>query len=216
MSQGSGFRILAICSGNVCRSPFAELLLKRRLVSRDDITVASAGTVARPGQHMTAEMMRVAARFGIETAASNAHVAHRLHEVALERADLALALTREHRAAAVHLVPSAVKRVFTLKEFARLVGSPEMGRSTASTAADLVTKASERRGLDTRSAPTLDDIPDPIGLSQAVYDRVGAEIAEAIDVIASALTTTYPRQVDAAEDYPSSGGPRLSFSFRRL
>jgi hypothetical protein len=31
-------------------------------------------------------------------------------------------------------------------------------------------------------------VPDPIGLPQQVYDRVGAEIATAVDAVAAALS----------------------------
>jgi protein-tyrosine phosphatase len=65
MTDGPRFRVIAICSGNVCRSPFLELLLGRALADRGDLEVASAGTIARPRMRMTDEMVQVATRYGI-------------------------------------------------------------------------------------------------------------------------------------------------------
>jgi len=215
MSGADGFRILTVCSGNVCRSPFVELLLGQRLAARPDFTVASAGTIARPGQRMTAEMLTVAARYGVPAEAAEAHVAARLDEASVARADLVLGLTREHRAAALRLFPGAVKRVFTLNEFARLAGSVAAGRETL-TATELVAEAASRRALEQPSAPEADDIDDPIGLPQEVYDRVGAEIVAAADAIAPVLVAVQAGAAREGSDPPNPGEPRLSFSFRRL
>jgi protein-tyrosine phosphatase len=214
MTEASAFRILAVCSGNVCRSPFVELLLRERLAARDDIAVASAGTIARPGQRMTREMVAAASQHGVAPELSRAHGASRLEERTVQSSDLILGLTRAHRAAAVELYPRALRRAFTVTEFARLCAS--IGDTAgALTAEQLVTEAATRRSLAVRDAGA-DDIDDPIGLPQDVYERVASEIAVAVDAIVNALGSTSPAPVVRAEEGPNFGGPDLSFSFRRL
>jgi protein-tyrosine phosphatase len=214
MTEPTAFRILAVCSGNVCRSPFVELLLRERLAARADIVVASAGTIARPGQRMTHEMVASAARHGVAAELSRAHGASRLDERTVQASDLILGLTRAHRSAAVELHPRAVRRAFTLTEFARLCAATT-DAARGLTAQELVADAAARRGLVPVDAGA-DDIDDPIGLPQDVYDRVASEVATAIDAIARVLMLTRPALVARADDGPNFGGPDLSFSFRRL
>ena len=218
------FRVLAVCSGNVCRSPLLELLLRRALGARADLEVVSAGTIARPGMRMTREMVRVAARAGVAETDARAHAARRLDEHTVASAGLILGLTREHRAAAVELHPAALRRAFTLSEFARLAtdaaaetpapgGAPDEPRRTA---AELVAELAARRGGAPPVAPERDDIRDPIGLPQEVYDEVGAEIEGAARVVAGALLATRAGAAQASVLTPQKRGPALSFTFPRL
>ena len=98
------FRILTVCSGNICRSPLAEQLLRAGLAGIDGVSVGSAGTVALVGEGMTPEAQGLSVRFGAADAA--AHVARLLDEQAIRDADLVLGLAREHRRAVVELVPA--------------------------------------------------------------------------------------------------------------
>ena len=214
MTDGPRFRILAICSGNVCRSPFLELLLGSALAGRADLEVASAGTIAQPRMRMTDEIVRVAARYGISEADARARGARRLDEAAVAGADLVLALTREHRAAAVQLHPRALRYAFTLTEFVRLLGDPVDAAGLSPD--ELVAAVADRRGGAQPVAAELDDIRDPIGLPQEVYDAVGAEIADAAGVVARALALTQEVAAKASVAPEKTDAPTLSFSFRRL
>ena len=188
------FRILMVCSGNVCRSPYAELLLAQQLAARPDFEVVSAGTIGRPGMHMTDKMIAVASRHGVPEQRALDHEASRLLEDTVESADLILGMTRDHRAAAVQLAPSALRRTFTLNEFARLadalLGGLAGKRAEPLTTPDFVARAFESRGFDPHRDPSLDDIDDPIGRSQEIYDRVGAEITAAVQTITRAVLST--------------------------
>jgi len=189
----AALRILTVCTGNVCRSPLVELLLRERLAGlgiAGGVEVASAGTAARPGQAMTEEMAQVAIARGIPEADARAHRARRLDEPALAAADLVLALTREHRSAAVQLAPRALRRSFTLTEFARLAEATGADAAGAALGpAELFAELAAARAESRPAAPEDDDVPDPIGLPQEVYDQVGAEIATAVDAVAAALST---------------------------
>ena len=112
------FAILTVCSGNICRSPLAEQLLRAGLSDWADLTVSSAGTIAMEGDKMPDEAAALSVRYG---GSPSAHAARQLIEAQIRQADLVLGMSRDHRRAVVQLLPSASRYTFTLREFARLV-----------------------------------------------------------------------------------------------
>ena len=58
------FSILTVCSGNICRSPLAEQLLRVGLTDLAGVTVSSAGTIALVGEGMPAEAQALSVRYG--------------------------------------------------------------------------------------------------------------------------------------------------------
>src|SRR5829696_1569572 len=115
MSEGA-FSILAVCTGNVCRSPAVERLLATKL--GPTITVSSAGTHALVGHPISEPMAALLAGYGID---ERPFEARRVSEQMLKEADLILPLNRAQRSLVVDLWPAAVRRTFTLREFARLL-----------------------------------------------------------------------------------------------
>jgi protein-tyrosine phosphatase len=82
MSQ-EPFSILAVCTGNVCRSPAVERLLANKL--GPTVTVRSAGTHALVGHAISDSMVALLLDSGIEP---NSFEARRLAEPMLKEADL--------------------------------------------------------------------------------------------------------------------------------
>ncbi|MGH8540077.1 MAG: low molecular weight protein-tyrosine-phosphatase [Stenotrophobium sp.] len=85
-------RILVVCTGNICRSPMAEELLRARVTGRG-MTVGSAGTSAMagyPADETARELMREHG-FDIE-----AHRAQQLTLPLLTSSDLILTLDQTH------------------------------------------------------------------------------------------------------------------------
>ncbi|UFU07258.1 low molecular weight phosphatase family protein [Ruania halotolerans] len=181
------YRILAVCTGNVCRSPAAERLLTVHLDSSVEVT--SAGTHALVGEPISPPMDILLAEAGAD---AERFSARQLSESTVRGADLILALTREHRAAVVDLWPGAVRRTFTLTEFARALEAidasalPERG-----SAAERLTAASPLagalRGQRPPSSPTEDDIVDPYRRERAIYQRSFDQIHRAVTAIADAV-----------------------------
>jgi protein-tyrosine phosphatase len=185
------FKILVVCTGNICRSPVAEQLLRSGLTTADEVvTVVSAGTGARRDMPMTEQARALALRYGAE---STEHRSSPLTTADVAGADLILTAARSHRAEVASLLPRASSRTFTLRQFARLVElggqkSP-LGEQTASeddTARRLVavvSAAAANRGrtplLDARD----DDIIDPYRQPQEIYDEAGERIKDAVDTI---------------------------------
>ncbi|HWA66027.1 MAG TPA: low molecular weight phosphatase family protein [Mycobacteriales bacterium] len=183
------YRILLVCTGNICRSPFAERLLRARLDERFGadagcIEVSSAGTwglVDEPMQPEAAETLR---RYGGDP---EGFTAQALGPELIEAADLVLALTREHRAKIVMMSPRAAARTVTLLEYARLLSGvtaadvpPADGLAARFRA--LTKVAFGRRGYVPLDDPADDDVPDPYGGKPAGYERAAELIAGALDV----------------------------------
>ncbi|ADG73662.1 protein tyrosine phosphatase [Cellulomonas flavigena DSM 20109] len=178
-------RILVVCTGNICRSPAVERLLAARLVG-SDVEVTSAGTRAVVGHPVSDLMVPLVRGAG---ASADGFAARQLTADLVRDADLVIALTRGHRSAIVELVPAAVRRTFTLLELARLVAHVD----------PTVVHAAGSPGDRVRALPTLaaavrhvagqgdDDVEDPIGGNEAVYQASYDQMAPAVATIATAL-----------------------------
>jgi len=173
------FSILAVCTGNVCRSPAVERLLASKL--GPTVSVSSAGTHALVGHPISEPMAALLLDSGVE---SDAFEAQLLSEQMIKQADLVLAMTRAQRGLVVELWPAAVRRTFTLREFARLLNWVDPAALPAGTPADrlraAIPLAASERGRE-RTTPDEDDVIDPFRLSNAVYAESFAQIRSAVD-----------------------------------
>jgi protein-tyrosine-phosphatase len=111
--------ILLVCTGNICRSPLAEVLLGRALGERgvSDLSVSSAGTGAWDGAPASEGAYLVALERGLDL---SGHRARLLTREVVERADLVLTMARHHRARVQEL--GGEGRVFVLGEYAGRAG----------------------------------------------------------------------------------------------
>lgn len=188
------FRILTVCTGNVCRSPMTERVLRHELAQRFDgeaatVEVSSAGTGALVGSAMTDPTQALVRALGAD---AEGHQARALAEPLVAEADLVLAMTRAHRGAVVSLVPRATRRTFTLREAARLASLVEPGELPDGPLADrlraYVPALAARRGFVPVEHPGDDDITDPFRQSDAVYAAMGEELVPAVRAVLAPLS----------------------------
>ena len=174
------FRILTVCTGNICRSPVAERLLQAAL--GNEVEVGSAGVRAVVGDPIHPGMVVLLEQSGIR---AHRFVARQVAPGDVRAADLVLALTREHRARLVQEAPAALRRSFTLLEFARIVTSPDLPPVPAGPVdvrlRALVLLAARRRAP--ASLADSDDVPDPYGHGSAEYALAYGLIRDAVDTI---------------------------------
>lgn len=175
--------MLIVCTGNICRSAFAERLgrayLRERYGREDVVRLVSAGTSAVVGSAMHPNSEFVLNGFG---AAGEGFRARQFEPDMAARADLVLTMTRAHRDAVLAAVPRALARTFTLREFAGLLTDAEQPATPVSNEAGdphrIVARAAAQRSH--RRSDAEDDIADPIGRPLDVHEDVGGIIAAAM------------------------------------
>lgn len=197
-----GIKILMVCTGNICRSPMMERLMRDALHRRDVgkwCEVVSAGTWAQAGGPM---QPFAASTLGEREVDATGFVATSVSENLLTSADLVLTATREHRSAVVGLVPSAVRRSFTLLELARVaVAAPpppeledlaQAGTPQAERVRQAIAWAAQMRGTLPRPAEGADDLEDPLGAPHDVYRERADTITAAVEQIVPFLIGARP------------------------
>ena len=191
------FRVLHVCTGNICRSPIAEHLMRAGLDSRlgggeHPFVVASAGTWGHEGSPMEDDAHSTLASYGID---GSGFRARELATQDVQDADLVLAATREHRAAAVVLHPRAAAHTFTLLEFARLLTAVDPaelpGGDLEERARAVVRGAASKRGIVRPPTPDDDDLSDPYHAPASAFtlcaQRVQAALVLPMDLLAGRL-----------------------------
>lgn len=108
--------ILIICTANQCRSPAAEVLLRRQLAAQESTAtwqVESAGTWAIPARPAHVQMVKVAEEAGLDL---SRHRARNVEELTLNRYDLILTMEQSHKEALQVEFPAVRQRIYQLTE----------------------------------------------------------------------------------------------------
>ncbi|MFB8189391.1 hypothetical protein ACFC14_08680 [Microbacterium sp. NPDC055988] len=154
----TGEKILVVCAANVCRSPLAELALRRGLGPESSISVSSAGVRANDGDAICTLVSSLHDDEGW-AAQVEAHRARPVSVELIEQSTLVLAASRDIRGELVRLAPRSRDWMFTIKEAAHL------GAGFSSSAADRV--AEYVAHLDRARSRSV-----PLAVSNGVGSRV--------------------------------------------
>jgi len=181
----TAFSILFVCTGNICRSPIAEVLTRHLLhkgLGADfaRFSVTSAGTAAIGGVRMDPHSHAALAVRGLEHAASTFRT-RRLDEAMVADADLVLTAERFHRRCVVLLEPSALATTFTFREVVRLLDGADrdvLPVDPVERARATVDLARQRRGSAGCVPEDADAVPDPIALASVAH-RSSVEMIDA-------------------------------------
>ncbi|GIH20998.1 arsenate reductase/protein-tyrosine-phosphatase family protein [Rugosimonospora africana] len=170
--------ILFVCYANMCRSPMAEYIardmLTRRLgADRAPVPVSSAGTNAMPGYRMHPHAATVAAGLGADPAPFRSRP---LTADTIAQAGLVLAATQRERAVCLSLVPAALHRTFTLRQFSRLAAAA--GDQSASSGPDDARPDAGRDGVPDAARDRGQDAARDVG--QDAARRLAAAVAAAV------------------------------------
>ncbi|AZL07144.1 hypothetical protein CXR24_17375 [Brevibacterium aurantiacum] len=179
------FRVLVVCTGNLFRSPLAAGLLQQGLdeVAPGRFALDSAGTEGVVGAGATDDVQSLAADWGFDLSEFRAK---RLQPAHVANADLVIGMERWHRSQVVTLEPRALRRTFTLREFARIIHSLS-GRDDSTTRQrweNLVALA-QRSRMPAPGGPDFDDVVDPHDdwdlISPVMNDQMLPSVYEMVD-----------------------------------
>lgn len=189
--------ILLVCTGNTCRSPMAESMLKD-LAARAGLSleVRSAGVGAIDGYPPSPNAAKVLAKRKLPEAGPS----RSLNGESVEWADLILTMTASHKQAIVQRHPDAVGKTYTLREFA-MQGDPEMEKLAEAerlygewqirlaTGQRLDEADHEKLMALQRDLPDF-DIADPFGGTLETYERSADEIQAALRRVVDLLANS--------------------------
>jgi protein-tyrosine phosphatase len=117
----ASFMVVMVCTGNTCRSPMAEIMLKKRMADKlgcsieqlEDrgFLVMSAGISAAPGSRSADEAQAVMKERGLDL---GMHESQPLSDRLVRFADRIITMTRGHREAILSQFPEAASRTSLL------------------------------------------------------------------------------------------------------
>ncbi|MFC6648162.1 low molecular weight protein arginine phosphatase [Paenibacillus rhizoplanae] len=179
--------ILFVCTGNTCRSPMAEGLLRKLAKERGiHVEVRSAGVSAVPGTSISRHAGGILQDEGIQ----DRIVSSQLDGEAVAWADLILTLTGAHKRHLLQYFPNAVTKTHTLKEYVQTQESVnadirELDSLYAEAELNLALgtepdAAAMQRMIEIRQRIPSFDISDPFGGSREDYELTAAEIRTAL------------------------------------
>jgi len=178
-------RVLIVCTGNTCRSPMAEAILKDLAArSGKPLDVRSAGIAASNGAPISANAAETLRRRKLALPGSSSMLT--AEEVLW--ANVILTMTSGHKRAILERYPEALSKTYTLKEYA-LRGDPVM--DDVAEAERLISEWQVKRLLGQslmeeeearlrelqRRIPDF-DIADPFGGPLSLYERTADEIED--------------------------------------
>lgn len=176
--------ITAICSGNICRSPMTEYLLRREFQRNhiSGITVSSAGTLHLSERTMEPTCLELLEADGIDASGFRSTVCD---AQVMRHSDLTLCFTMNHIDEVVQYSPAAVRSTFLLTDFAVLCQLAAMqGVIEGDMASQRLESIIDAAPLLRPLLPPSQEIADPYGKPREAFNLAHLAIAKAAATIA--------------------------------
>lgn len=111
-------KIMFICTGNICRSAMAHVMLEQRAKEKNKKTeVYSCGVFAENGDSSTEEAIETMKEYGMDL---KKHRATNIKNSNIQNMDIILCATTSHKNNVIAMYPELKEKVFTMKEYVRI------------------------------------------------------------------------------------------------
>lgn len=180
--------ILFVCTGNVCRSPMGELMM-RRYLAHTSIEVSSAGTHGLDAQPIDPSGKRLMDSLSID---SSSFRSRQLTREMAESADLVLCFEHNQVQDIIALAPQAIRHTFLITEFAGMClycarNGMVHGDTLQERFESVVNVASFVRPL----VPAARDIEDPYGKAFPVFRAAAEQTNKALWLMLDSMRKHY-------------------------
>lgn len=126
------YTVMTVCTGNICRSPMAEIILRKffedRGLGTDKVVVQSSGVSDEEfGNPIDRRAQKVLRERGYEVPAD--HFAHRISREEADESDLLLPMTADHMRSLLRILPSQKRQAVHLyRSFDPDLPKPALGQ----------------------------------------------------------------------------------------
>ena len=133
MSNTQPYTVMTVCTGNICRSPMGEIILRHFFNERglgDQVNVESSGVSDEEWSHpIDPRAVRVLRERGYGDEIPRDHFAHRISREEIDRTDLFLPMTASHMRALLRMLPAGKRaEVHMYRSFDPNLPKPKPGR----------------------------------------------------------------------------------------
>ena len=195
--------ILFVCTGNICRSPMAEGLMKELIAGRKDLRVISAGVHAQQGAAASHAAVAALHEEGIDLRSFRSQP---VTEELLERCTHVFTMTRDHKQLMDLLFPEHESKIRLLGEFTRSGGDvPDpigQGIPTYKRCRDVIKSALAQILIfvDESSLRTNSQLSNSMStITRTSAHDSNSPLAETDPEIASAIAAEHHRQLEHIE-----------------